>query len=58
MTLAGANGWPKARNVVCYSAKGVPHGEEHNRVCVCNCQWCRAERTAQPEQMQLALDTQ
>jgi hypothetical protein len=48
MQIAGANGWPKARDVVCFSAKGVPHGEGHNRVCVCGCQWCRAERAQAP----------
>lgn len=43
-SVAGAHGWPKARDVVCHSAEGVPHGEGHNRVCVCHCQWCKAER--------------
>jgi len=55
--LAGASGWPKARGVVCFSAKGVPHGEGHNRVCVCRCQWCVAER-AEPEQGELFAVTQ
>ena len=49
-TIVGASGWPKARDVVCFSAKGVPHGEGHNKVCVCRCQWCVAERDGPPPQ--------
>lgn len=37
-------GVPAARKVVCHSDWKTPHGEGHNRVCVCQCQWCRQER--------------
>jgi len=51
--------WPKARTIVCASAPDVPHGVGHNRVCVCHCQWCTAERagmaTDAPPQFTLDL---
>lgn len=40
-------GVPAARKIVCVSDWTKPHGEGHNRVCVCQCQWCKQERTMQ-----------
>lgn len=51
-------GNPKARQIVCASNLAVPHGMGHNRVCVCQCQWCKRERATLergPEQSELAL---
>ena len=55
-------GVPAARKVVCFADWTQPHGEGHNRVCVCQCQWCKRKREMRqrgPEQPDLfaALDT-
>jgi hypothetical protein len=57
-TWAGSSGWPAARDVVCVSNRGEPFDAGHNRVCVCRCQWCKAERDRLPAQADLfaALD--
>ena len=42
------------RKRVCASAPFTPHGEGHNKVCVCLCRWCVAERApVEPDQRDL-----
>lgn len=40
---------PRPKGVRCVSNPYVRHGEGHNRVCVCLCAWCVAERQAMGE---------
>lgn len=42
---------PRPKGWRCASNPNVPHGVGHNRVCVCQCSYCVAER----EPAQLAL---
>lgn len=44
MTYVPPLGIPPKRRKVCHADLSVPHGQGHNAVCVCGCQWCREER--------------
>lgn len=37
---------PRPKGVRCVSDPFRAHGDGHNRVCVCLCSWCVAERAA------------
>lgn len=54
--LAQAERLGVKRSQRCVKAPDVPHGEGHNKVCVCQCPWCileRAEVDLRPSQLGL-----